>query len=151
MKREDIGSWLQGPPRPGPSAYPGERLGLPEEGPGSLAPFGRRLLALVIDGVMAQFIAMALLGYQQGAGGLGVFKPLLVVFVMNFLLVATIGTTVGHRVVGVRVERAPHGYVGWWRGFLRAFLLCLGIPPLIVDSDGRGLHDRIAGTVILRR
>ena len=80
VNREDIGSWLEGPPRESRGAYPGERLGLPENGPGSIAPMWRRVVALFIDGIMSQLIAMGLLGYVQGEGGLGVFKPLLVVF-----------------------------------------------------------------------
>lgn len=150
-KREDIGSWLEGPPRPaGAGAYPGADLGLPEEGPGSMAPMGRRLAALVIDGMICQVIAMGLLGYQQGVGGIGTFKPLLVVFIMNVFMVGTGGYTIGHRLMGLRVDRCPRGYAGFGRGLIRSALLCLGIPPLIVGGDGRGLHDRLAGTVIVR-
>ena len=132
VDREDIGSWLQGPPRPkNAPRYPGEGLGLPEEGPGSMAPTGRRVVALFIDGVIAQVIAMGLLGYVQGAGGLG-------------------GYTVGHRLLRLRVDRCPSGYAGLGRGLVRSVLLCLALPPLIVDREGRGLHDRLAGTVIVR-
>jgi len=150
IDREAIGSWLQGPPRSREDAYPGRRLGLPQEGPGSLAPFGRRVVALFIDGILAQLIAMALLGYVQGEGGLGTFKPLLVVFIMNVFMVGTGGYTIGHRLMGLRVDRCPRGYAGFGRGLIRSALLCLGIPPLIVGGDGRGLHDRLAGTVIVR-
>lgn len=150
VNREDIGSWLEGPPRESRGAYPGERLGLPENGPGSIAPMWRRVVALFIDGIMSQLIAMGLLGYVQGEGGLGVFKPLLVVFVINVLMVGTAGWTVGHRVMGLRVDLCPRGYAGFLRGLVRSALLCLGIPPLIMDSDQRGLHDKIAGTVVVR-
>ena len=151
VDREDIGSWLQGPPRPqNAPRYPGEGLGLPEQGPGSMAPTGRRVVALFIDGVIAQVIAMGLLGYVQGAGGLGTFKPLLVVLLMNVLMVGTGGYTIGHRLLGLRVDRCPSGYAGLGRGLVRSVLLCLALPPLIVDRQGRGLHDRLAGTVIVR-
>lgn len=149
--REDIGSWLEGPPRAADAGpYQGANLGLPQEGPGAMAPMGRRLVALVIDGMIGQVIAMGLLGYQQGMGGIGTFKPLLVVFVLNLILVGTAGFTIGHRLLGLRVQRCPAGYVGMRRSFIRAVLLCLGLPPLIIDRDGRGLHDRLAGTVIVR-
>ena len=150
MKREDIGSWLEGPPRESTGAFPGERLGLPEDGPGSVAPMWRRVVALFIDGIMSQVIAMGLLGYVQGEGGLGVFKPLLVVFVINVLMVGTAGWTVGHRMMGLRVELCPRGYAGMARGAVRSLLLCLAIPPLLMDGDQRGLHDKLAGTVIVR-
>lgn len=150
VDRNDIGSWLQGPPRVEDGLTPAQRLGLPEAGPGSLAPFGRRLIALFIDGVIAQLIAMGLLGYHQGDGGLGTFKPLLVVFVINAVMVATGGWTIGQRLLGLGVQRLPQGYAGPLRGLVRSVLLCLAIPPLVIGRDGRGLHDRLAGTVIVR-
>lgn len=149
VDRRDIGSWLEGPPRP-EAAHPGELIGLPEEGPGSLAPFGRRVVALFIDGALAQLIARGLLGFELGVGGFDAFKPLLVVFVINALMVGTGGWTIGHRLLGLRVEQCPRGWAGPWRGLLRSVLLCLAVPPLIIGRDGRGLHDRLAGTVIVR-
>ena len=62
-RRARLGSWLE-PQRPqsgAPAAYPGQRLGLPAEGPRSLARFGRRLVALVVDWVIALLIAGGLL------------------------------------------------------------------------------------------
>lgn len=47
-----LGSWLSGPGSERPvddSTYPGKALGLPETGPGSLARFGRRFSALLVD------------------------------------------------------------------------------------------------------
>ncbi|STD09396.1 RDD family [Dermatophilus congolensis] len=151
VNREDIGSWLEGPQRVGGGAYPGERLGLPEEGSGSMAGIGRRVVAILIDGFISQIIAVGLLGFTPNAPGLDAFKPLLVLGVMNIVLVSTVGTTIGHRLLGIRVERLPRGWVGWKAGTIRAVLLCLAIPPFINDTDGRGLHDLLAGTVIVRR
>jgi len=37
------------------------------------------------------------------------------------------------------------------RALVRGLLLCLAVPPLIVGQDGRGLHDRAAGTRVVRR
>jgi uncharacterized RDD family membrane protein YckC len=34
---------------------------------------------------------------------------------------------------------------------VRTVLLCLVIPAAVMDSNGRGLHDIAAGTVVLRR
>jgi hypothetical protein len=33
---------------------------------------------------------------------------------------------------------------------VRTALLCLAIPALIWDADHRGLHDRVAGTMLVR-
>jgi len=30
-------------------------------------------------------------------------------------------------------------------------LLVLVVPPLIMDADGRGLHDRAAGSIVTRQ
>jgi len=34
---------------------------------------------------------------------------------------------------------------------VRTLLLGLVIPAVVTDDDGRGLHDRAAGTVVVRR
>jgi hypothetical protein len=34
---------------------------------------------------------------------------------------------------------------------VRTALLLLVIPAVVWDADGRGLHDRVAGTAIVRR
>lgn len=151
VDREDVGSWLEGPQPRGDGGYPGERLGLPEEGEGSVARLGRRFLALLIDWAIASLIATGLLGYRLGAGGASAFRPLLVFFLITVLMVGTAGCTIGHRLLGMRVERCPQGYAGPGRALLRTALLCLAVPALIWDRDERGLHDRIAGTVLLRR
>jgi hypothetical protein len=36
------------------------------------------------------------------------------------------------------------------RVVLRTLLICLVIPALVLDSDGRGLHDRAVDSVVLR-
>ena len=45
-------------------AYPGQPLGLPEHGPGSLARMGRRLVALLVDWLLAY--GLAALGMTLG-------------------------------------------------------------------------------------
>jgi hypothetical protein len=171
VDREDLGSWLQGPPaggsgqagQAGQSAN-GTRLGLPAQGRGSLAPLGRRLPALVIDWFACQLIAYAFLPADAVAlGTLAIFA------LENVLLVGTIGTTVGHRLLGIRVRRVapsrmlldagdgpapdagPDVPPNLLLGLVRSVLLCLVIPAVVWDADGRGLHDRAAATAIVRR
>jgi uncharacterized RDD family membrane protein YckC len=148
VDRRDVGSWLE-PRRPAsgePGAYPGARLGRPADGPRSLAAFGRRLVALCVDWIGCLLIANGLL-HGLHLGGLG---PVLVLFIENVLLVGTLGATVGHRLLGMRVETVPGAAPGVRRAVIRSLLLCLAIPPLLWDADQRGLHDRLAGTVIAR-
>lgn len=145
--RGDLGSWLSGGSVPSGETNGPDRLGLPSSGPGSRASLGRRLVALCLDWAVASGISYGFFAYDAGA-------TLAVFAVMNVVLVASVGSTIGHRLLGLRVRRLgvdePH-LVGFGRGAVRAVLLCLVIPAVVWDADGRGLHDRAAGTVIVRR
>jgi uncharacterized RDD family membrane protein YckC len=146
--RRELGSWLEPrlPASGAPAAYPGERLGRPADGPRSLGSFGRRLVALVVDWVVALLIA----GWLLRSAGLGQFGPLLVLLVENVVLVGTAGATIGHRLLGLRVETVDGKAPGPVKALVRSVLLCLAIPPLVWDADQRGLHDRWAGTLVAR-
>ncbi|MEU2781052.1 RDD family protein [Streptomyces sp. NPDC007110] len=152
-KRQAIGSWLSGPRAAAEEAgvdfgYRGEQLGLPQDGPGSIARPGRRLGALAVDWGLCVLIAYGLLtdGYGQATGN----WALLLFFVMGVLTVGTLGFTPGKRLFGLRVVALDSGTVNPLRALLRTALLCVALPALIWDRDGRGLHDRLAGTVELR-
>lgn len=66
-----------------------------------------------------------------------------------FLLTAN--GSIGHLLLGMRVVPITGGYLGLWRPFVRTILLCLVIPAVIWDRDQRGMHDRLVGTVLVRR
>ncbi|MFD7608724.1 RDD family protein [Streptomyces mirabilis] len=152
--RQAIGSWLSGPRAALEDAgadlgYRGEQLGLPEQGPGSIARPGRRLGALAIDWALCLLIAYGLLthGYKPGATG---NWALLVFFVLGLLTVGTVGFTPGKRLLGLRIVPEGGGRLNPLRVLLRTALLCVAIPALIWDRDGRGLHDRLARTIEVR-
>lgn len=152
-KRQAIGSWLSGPRAAAEDAgvdfgYRGQRLGLPEEGPGSIARPGRRLGALAVDWGLCVLIAYGLItdGYGQATSN----WALLLFFVLGVLTVGTVGFTPGKRLFGLRVVALESGTVNPLRALLRTALLCVAIPALIWDRDGRGLHDRLAQTVEVR-
>ena len=152
VNRNDIGSWIEGPgasSRDGGS-YPGSRLGLPQRGPGSIARFGRRLVGVTIDWLLCSLVAAGLWVYSITGGVSGSFKPLVLFAVQHLILVGTIGFTIGHRVVGLRVVRLGGGLPGFVPALARTILLVLAIPALIWDRDDRGLHDKVAGTVVIR-
>ncbi|WP_411721079.1 RDD family protein [Mycetocola sp.] len=131
-----------------PSHYPGERLGLPEHGPRSVGRVGRRLAALAIDWASAMLIVAVFfpnsVGIGNGWANSAAFAILQVIFV------ATTGGSVGHRLVGLRVVPLTGGYIGLWRPVVRTLLLVVILPALIWDSDQRGFHDKLAGTVLIR-
>lgn len=152
-KRQAIGSWLSGPRAAAEEAgvdfgYRGEQLGLPEDGPGSIARPGRRLGALAVDWGISLLIAYGLItdGYGQATSN----WALLLFFLMSVLTVGTVGYTPGKRLFGLRVVTLETGTVNPLRALLRTALLCVAIPALIWDRDGRGLHDRLARTVEVR-
>jgi uncharacterized RDD family membrane protein YckC len=151
--RQALGSWLSGPRAAAEEAgvdfgYRGEQLGLPEEGPGSIARPGRRLGALAVDWGLSLLIAYGLItqSYNEAAQ---LWAPL-IMFALMALTVGTVGFTPGKRLLGIRVLALDTGRVSPWRAVLRTVLLFLAIPALIWDRDGRGLHDRLAGTVEVR-
>ncbi|MFR9674878.1 RDD family protein [Streptomyces sp. TR06-5] len=152
--REAIGSWLSGPRSAAEGmgadfGYRGERLGLPEQGPGSAASFGRRFGALFIDWGLAVLIAYGLL--SGGDVPTASNWALLVFLVMTLLTVGTVGSTPGKRLVGLRVVAVNGlGRLPVWRVLVRTALLGLAVPALIWDRDGRGLHDQLSGAVQVR-
>ncbi len=126
----------------------GERLGLPEHGPGSVAPIGRRFGALFVDWALCLLIAYGLLAGRdwQAAGN----WALGVLLVLSVLTVGTVGFTPGKRLFRLRVVAENGDRLGLGRVLIRSVLLCLAIPALIWDRDGRGLHDRLSRSVQVR-
>ncbi|WP_028048637.1 RDD family protein [Cellulomonas sp. URHD0024] len=166
--RKDLSSWLEGEPSGrDPVGGRGHRLGLSSEGAGSLARLGRRLGAVLVDWVACLAISGAFFSVSPDAffltrgnqwATLGIFA------LENVLLVGSIGNTLGHRLFGLRVRRVfaadsaeaadpvwETAAPGFLSALVRTLLLCLVIPAVVWDADGRGLHDRVAGTAIVRR
>ena len=127
---------------------------MPRGGPGSLGRFGRRVVGVVIDWTLCQLIAYTLfsvpLPFTAVATGRDTAVLLAIFAVENLLLVSTIGCTLGHRVVGLRVQSTDGRTARPFQTVVRTALLCLFVPAMFWDRDGRGLHDKAAGTVIVR-
>ncbi|PRH78182.1 RDD family protein [Streptomyces solincola] len=152
--RQAIGSWLSGPRAAAEEmgadfGYRGERLGLPEHGPGSLAPLGRRFGALFVDWALCLLIAYGLIARGDGSTAAGNWA-VVVLFVLNVLTVGTVGCTPGKRLLGLRVISVDGTRLGAGRAVLRSALLCLALPALVWDRDGRGLHDRAGRAIQVR-
>ncbi len=150
-----IVSWLSGPgplESGPPQQYPGERLGLPERGPHSLAQLGRRLAALLVDWLLAY--GLAALGMT-----LGLISPrllstaiLLIWVALGVLAVRLFGFTPGQFALGLQVASVDERiHVGLGRAVVRGVLIALVVPALFVDVDGRGLQDRLTATAVVRR
>ena len=124
--------------------WAGKRLGLPETGSGSLAKMGRRFLALGIDWALALMVSRAFFDSDNTA-------TLTFFMLEQWLLVATIGNSFGHLIAGIKVRKLDGSYVGIVPALIRIGLILLVIPAVIWDTDNRGLHDKAAKTVLVRR
>jgi uncharacterized RDD family membrane protein YckC len=143
----------------GSDDYPGQRLGLPETGPGSIARFGRRIAALLID----WFIAYGLVGLAENLGVLsehflytrmgGPGTAIAVVWVvLGVVAVRLFGFTPGQWALGLRVASVDNRtHVGIGRATVRGLLVFFVIPALFTDSDLRGYQDRFTNTAVVRR
>ncbi|HEU0088272.1 MAG TPA: RDD family protein [Pseudonocardiaceae bacterium] len=140
-------TWLSGthrhPEDGDPQDYPGQRLGLPESGPGSAAGFGPRIVAIMIDWLPCS-VAAQLFTANPAFSALALFAA------WTAVSVALIGRSPGHAAMGLRVARPDGRAAGFGPAIIRTVLLCLVIPPVVYNADGRGLHDLAADTIVLR-
>jgi hypothetical protein len=148
-------SWLSGPEpdQSGPGAgYPGQRLGLPQSGPGSLVGFGRRIGALMIDWLIGYGLAALGLAFGLYSAAVLATAVLVVWLVLGVVAVWLFGFTPGQFVFGLTVASLTgRRRVGLGRAVARGLLVALVVPPLFTDSDGRGLQDLLTGTAVVRR
>jgi hypothetical protein len=148
-----IGSWLSGPPDSGRQAkYPGEALGLPKQGPGSLAGMGRRLAALMLDWLIAYGLAALAMEFGLFRASMLATAVLVIWFVLGVVALRLFSFTPGQyacRLLVRSVDQRIH--VGTGRAIARGLLIAFVVPALFVDSDGRGIQDRVTATALVRR
>ncbi|MEA4944283.1 MAG: RDD family protein [Propionicimonas sp.] len=132
--------------------YPGQSLGLPEHGRGSLASWRARLAALLVDWGTSMIVAVA-------AFGVGVLRDqgwrawmiLAVFFVQKAVLTALAGGSFGQILARVQVVRVEGGPIGWWRALVRTAMVCAVLPAVVIGAERRGLDDLVLGTVVVSR
>jgi uncharacterized RDD family membrane protein YckC len=132
-------------------------------------PFSLRCGAILIDYiVLAAILAFSTLvsrllgGGARSAGSsslnVGAFLTLVVAALDLGVLPGLTGLTLGKWATGLRIRRSDGGELGIGRAFLRHFVgyplsalpLGLGFAVAALNARGRGLHDLIAGTIIVR-
>mgnify|MGYP001385161850 CR=1 FL=1 len=113
---------------------------------GETAGYGQRFLALLIDWVLCVMLSGFVADFPHT--GLWVYP----ILIAEYAFFVGLGTqTPGMRVAGIRcVSVVNGGPIGVFRAAVRAVLLCLLVPVLLVDSYGRGWHDRVAQSIMLR-
>ena len=153
MAREEIGSWISGPKAALESqgmdfGYPGQRLGFPESGPGSVSSVGRKAVALVIDWFTAIVIAKAV-GQQMDINQTSML--VLAVFAAQVVISTVLsGASFGQRIMGISVTMLDGQRLPFLRVIIRTALICLVIPAVVYDRDNRGFHDKAVHSVVLR-
>ncbi len=151
-RRSSAGSWIGGVRAAGADlGYPGERMSLPQEGPGSVAGYGRRLIALIADWLLAMIAAAVVSVVFHWGAQTRSLATLAVFGLMAWLLTALVGTTAGKRLAGLRVTRLDGRRVNLLWSLVRTALLLAVVPALLWNRDYRGLHDRAADSIVVRR
>jgi uncharacterized RDD family membrane protein YckC len=118
--------------------------------PFQAAGLGRRLIALVLDWGASLLIAR--LAFPQFPyGSLESSAATLAIFATEVILLTWLtGASFGQRLLGLRIEPLHGGRLTLIQVVIRTVLLCLVLPAVIYDSQGRGLHDRAGGTICVR-
>jgi uncharacterized RDD family membrane protein YckC len=123
------------------------------------APFPLRCGALLIDYIaLVSLVVLGTLVARSSAETAGILLAIFMALVNLAVIPGFTGLTLGKWATGLRIERTGGGNVGIGRALLRHFvgyplsfaLLGLGFLMAAVSVHGRGLHDIIAGTVVVR-
>jgi uncharacterized RDD family membrane protein YckC len=130
--------------------YPGETLGVPKSGPGSLASMGRRLAALMIDWLIAYGLAALAMAFGLFSERVLSTAVLVIWLLLGVVALRLFGFTPGQLALGLRVV-ALDERLGLGRVAVRGILVALVIPALFTDWDGRGIQDRLTNTAVVRR
>ncbi|MEV0156892.1 RDD family protein [Micromonospora sp. NPDC050686] len=117
----------------------------PARDPGFVPPtLGRRFGALVTDWLLCLLVSNFFGGPVQHP-----WLPVLVLILEYGFFLGLFAQTPGMYITRIRcVAWTDGGRIGLVRALLRGALLCLVVPPLIMDEHRRGLHDRLTGSVI---
>ena len=113
---------------------------------------GRRLGALLVDWLIGYGLAALAMTFGLVSMQTLSTAVLLIWFVLGAVSVRLFGFTPGQFVLGLMVTPVDNRlHVGFGRALVRGILIALVIPPLITDTDLRGLHDRLTNTAVVRR
>ncbi|MCW1805685.1 RDD family protein [Brachybacterium squillarum] len=142
IERKDLGSWMDGAPSEA-GHVPGSTWGLPADGPGAVAPAGRRFATLLVDWALASVVS-ALVFDDESVATLALFAT------MNVLLITVFGATPGQFLLRLRVTPVSGRSPMVLRALIRTLLLLLVLPAVIWNRDRQPLHDAVAGTAVVR-
>ena len=139
----------------------------------ALAPISRRFFARLIDGFIVALPIVVALFATSDVGDASkpldiplwfVLAALLLGALYEITLVATLGQTVGKRLLGIKIVHLADGDVPGWGSATIRYLLptAVGALPIVQflalvvylralwDPMRQGFHDRAAGTIVIR-
>ena len=126
--------------------YPGQSIGLPERGRGSLASWFARIAALILDWGASMIVAVTLFGVGVlRDGGWRAWMILAVFFVQTTVLTALTGSSFGQLLARIGIVRLDGQHLGW----PRAAMICLVLPTVVIGAERRALNDLVLGTVVV--
>jgi uncharacterized RDD family membrane protein YckC len=110
---------------------------------------GKRILALIIDWASAILVVQVIPNAPEYGTQRNSLLTLIIFALQVILFTWLMGASFGQRIVGLRVKDFIKGSnPSLLQSIFRTLLIVLIIPPLLADSDGRGLHDRLVKTKI---
>ena len=112
--------------------------------------FGRRVVAFLIDWFASVLVALAAFPQFRYGSNESMLATVAVFAVEVIVLTWLTGASFGQRILGLRVISIQGGRLPLWRVLVRTLLLLLVIPAVVYDDQGRGLHDRLAGSIVVR-
>ena len=111
----------------------------------------KRILALIFDWGAAILVVQVIPnGPDYGTQSNSILT--LIVFATEVTLFTwMMGSSFGQRIVGLRViDFYSDSNLTFVQSVFRTFLIVVLVPPLLADAEGRGLHDRLAKTKIIK-
>ena len=119
---------------------------------GAITPsLWRRLAAICLDWLACLILVRVLVPWAPFGSGTSALATLGIFFVEVTLLTWLTASSFGQRLVGIAVLSAKGPRLSLWNVAIRTMLICVVIPALVYDSQGRGLQDLIAGSVVVMR
>jgi uncharacterized RDD family membrane protein YckC len=113
--------------------------------------YGRRMAALALDWLACYAIVAALSGGVNKMSPNSSLYVLVIFFLEVWILTALQGGTLGHRLFGMRVVRFEDGgAISIRQALIRTMLLVLVVTAVTFDQNGRGIHERLSGSVLTR-
>lgn len=117
-----------------------------------MASWGSRIVALILDWAICMALSTAIFSSAVLTGhDWRRFMILAVFFVETAVVSALTGSSFGQWVTKIAVFRTDRKPLGFPRAVVRAAMVSLVLPALLIDGNRRGLQDLLLGTVVINR